>query len=286
MLGGGIPSGPRRRIRRRRNHPVRRFRRRLAYATLAILTIAICFVFNWPEKKHTPRHQVVEAAETALPSSISNPPGKTSSARSENIYAVVRGGICTTPSTPGEEAASRKKWEALLQDPLWMSVFSSADPRNFHLVRLPHTILRYVTYLKPTNGQLIHWTGKRIRIPAGTRVFTDGRGNMYLCACGNQVSDSLSNAERAKVLVEVEEPPLIDLVPVEPGVILFDELPVKKVKLSPQAPPPLTPTKKPVPPPSVIPEPSPISLLALGLGFFLALFLYRRTRAVKNATTT
>ena len=93
-----------------------------------------------------------------------------------NPYAVVRGGICVSSNVPHQEKASREKWEALLRDPSWQSIFSGVNPEEFSLVRTSMPLDRYVAYWKMANGQLIHWTGKEIRIPAGTRVFTDSRG--------------------------------------------------------------------------------------------------------------
>ena len=134
----------------------------------------------------------------------------------ENRYAVVREGICVPSNRPDQEAASRKKWEALLRDPFWQSIFSGVNPESFHLVKTSLPLHRYVTYWKMENGQLIHWTGRQILIPAGTRVFTSMRGDMYLCACGNQVAAVLPPKTPATVLPPEEEPPVAYLVPPEP----------------------------------------------------------------------
>jgi hypothetical protein len=132
-----------------------------------------------------------------------------------NPYAVVRGGICVPSSATGQEEASRKKWQDLLRDPYWQSVYSGVDPDRFHLVKTSLPLDRYVNYWKVENGLVIHWTGKRISIPTGTRVFTDGQGAMYLCACGNQVAAILPPGKQKTVLPAGDEPPTAYLVPPE-----------------------------------------------------------------------
>ena len=132
-----------------------------------------------------------------------------------NPYSVVRQGICVPSNVPGQEKASRKKWEELLRDPFWQSVFSGVNPDSFHLVKTSLPLERYVNYWKMENGQVIHWTGKKISIPAGTRVFTDGRGAMYLCACGNQVAAVLPPGKQGTVLPPEDQPPAAYLVPPE-----------------------------------------------------------------------
>src|ERR1700722_16835901 len=51
-----------------------------------------------------------------------------------NPYSVIQNGICVPSNAPRQEEASRKKWEELLRDPYWQSVFSGANPDRFHLV--------------------------------------------------------------------------------------------------------------------------------------------------------
>src|SRR5208337_3912524 len=132
-----------------------------------------------------------------------------------NPYAVVRSGICVPSNASGQEKASRKKWQELLRDPYWQSVFSGVDPDRFHLVKTSLPLERYVNYWKMENGQAIHWTGKKISIPTGTRVFTDGRGEMYLCACGNQVAAVLPPGKQDTVLPAEDQPSAAYLVPPE-----------------------------------------------------------------------
>jgi hypothetical protein len=142
-----------------------------------------------------------------------------------NPYAVVRHGICAPSNVPDQKEASRKKWEALLRDPLWQSIFSGVNPEEFDLEKTSLPLNRYVTYWKMVNGQAIHWTGRKILIPAGTRVFAGKRGDMYLCACGNQIAavlpptmsgTVLPPAMSGTVLPPEEEPSVAYLVPPEP----------------------------------------------------------------------
>jgi hypothetical protein len=74
-----------------------------------------------------------------------------------NQYAVVRSGICAPSNAPGQEKASRKKWEELLRDPYWQSVYSGVNPDKFHLEKTSLQLERYANYWKMENGQVIHW---------------------------------------------------------------------------------------------------------------------------------
>jgi hypothetical protein len=134
-----------------------------------------------------------------------------------NPYAVVRSGICVPSSMAGSGKASRQKWEELLRDPYWQAVFSGVNPDRFHLVRTSLPLERYVNYRKMENGQVIHWTGEKISIPAGTRIFADGQGAMYLCASGSQLAAALPPGEQSTVLPAEEQPPEAYLVPPEAG---------------------------------------------------------------------
>jgi hypothetical protein len=218
---------------------------------------------------------------------------------------VVRSGICVPSNTPGQEKASRKKWEELLRDPYWQSVFAGVDPGKFHLVKTALPLERYVNYWKMENGQAIHWTGKKISIPAGTRVFTDGQGAMYLCACGNQVAAVLPPGKQKTVLPAEDQPPTAYLVPPDAGSDsgspgeLSGETPALMASSSTASPAPIDesgppgPSTPPIfiggpsgggsgspsgpgqpgnppdnPPagPPVVPEPGTLSLILIGLG--------------------
>ena len=230
-----------------------------------------------------------------------------------NPYAVVRRGICVPSNVSGQEKASRKKWEELLRDPYWQSIFSGVNPDRFHLVKTSLPLQRYVNYWKMENGQVIHWTGKKISIPAGTRVFSDGRGAMYLCACGNQVAAVLPPGKPGTVLPPEEEPPAAYLVPPEPepypeipGELsgetptlmappeVATTLPDNESELIPPIPPippifvggplPLSsgPGPGPIPgPPSeppATPEPDTLSLILIGLGASIVARRHRKRR--------
>jgi hypothetical protein len=228
-----------------------------------------------------------------------------------NPYAVIRSGICVPSNAPGQEKASRKKWEELLRDPYWQSVFSGVNPDRFHLVQTSLALQRYVNYWKMENGQVIHWTGKKISIPSGTRVFTDGQGAMYLCACGNQVAAVLPPGKSGTVLPAEDEPPTAYLVPPEPepypdipgelsGETLTlmappevaTTLPDNESELIPPIPPippifvggplPLSSGPGPIPgPPSeppATPEPDTLSLILIGLGASIVAGRHRKRR--------
>jgi hypothetical protein len=214
-----------------------------------------------------------------------------------NPYAVVRDGICDPSNVPDQNEASRKKWEALLRDPFWQSIFSGVNPEEFHLVKTSLPLQRFVNYWKMEDGKAIHWTGRKILIPAGTRVFTDGRGDMYLCACGNQVAAVLPPGMPGTVLPPEEEPPVAYLVPPEPEpfpvipqeppgktptLMLPPEVatppPYNESELNPPIPPGPGPVLGPPSEPPVIPEPGTLSLILIGLGASIVARRHRKRR--------
>ena len=154
-----------------------------------------------------------------------------------NPYAVVRHGICVPSNVANQTEESRKKWEALLRDPLWQSIFSGVNPEEYQLIKTSLPLQRYVTYWKLKDGKTIHWTGKKLLIPAGTAAFTDKQGDMYLCACGNQVAAVIPPAKAGTILPPGEEPPAAYLVPPEPEPYPEIGLGVPSEMLTSMAPP-------------------------------------------------
>jgi PEP-CTERM motif len=264
--------------------------------------------FGWLVPHHAPITS--QAAPPAVPTEVPNaavPKVNLTVIPRANPYAVVRHGICVPSDAPDQEEASRKKWEALLGDPFWQSIFSGVDPENFHLEKTSLALDRYVTYWKMEKGHLIHWTGKKVLIPAGTRVFANRQGDMYLCACGNRVAAVLPSV--STVLPLEDEPPVAFLVPSELGLfpvvpeglsgttrvpppeppIVATTLPGGGLELYPPAPilvggspPPVRlPGGGPVVPvpnvPPVVPEPGTLSLTLIGIGASI-LARYRRNR--------
>jgi hypothetical protein len=175
-----------------------------------------------------------------------------------NPYAVVRHGICVPSNVPDQEEASRKKWEALLQDPVWQSIFSGVNPEEYSLVKTSLPLHRYVTYWKLKNGKAIHWTAKKILIPAGTSVFTDKRGDMYLCACGNQVAAFLPPTIPGTILPPEEQPPVAYLVPPQPEPYPDINLQIPEETLTRMAPPEVA-TGTPYSESELVPPSSPLT---------------------------
>jgi len=289
----------------------------LALVAMLIAVAGVWFlVYRWANRPRTGGPAIaVDAGNAGAPKEVADPGtlAFTSAARMPrsaspavarvNPYAVARNGICVPSHVPDEQEASRKKWEALLRDPFWQAIFSGVNPERFYLVKTWLPLHRYVTYWKTQNGQAVHWTGSKIFIPVGTRVFTDRRGDMYLCACGNQVAADLPPRLSGTVLPPEEEPPVAYLVPPEPEP--FPEVPgeLSGETSTPMAPlevaPPLSNEPELIPPsppiflggflpqgggpgpgsgpgtgpipgspkePPLVPEPGTLSLILIGLG--------------------
>ena len=91
---------------------------------------------------------VAESGPMALTSAAFMPRSAPPAVPKLNQYAVVPHGICVPSNVPDEEQASRKKWEALLLDPFWQSIFSGVNPEKFYLKKTSLPLHRYVTYWK------------------------------------------------------------------------------------------------------------------------------------------
>jgi len=174
-------------------------------------------------------------------------------------YSVIPGGVYS----PDELRRNVEK------DPLVRNHYSGFDVRAARLVAASSDRLQYASYRM--NGQ-IYWTKRRLRIPKGEILMTDGR-NLARTRCGNRLSE-VPVPETAQL---EPEPPELSLPPfsmdlLKNGLLTLAVPPAEAGKLPVQpfsaAPPilavdqwPATPTVWPIAMPmpggSITPQPSP-----------------------------
>ena len=288
-----IPNAPR----RRRTWYRRRLRRRRILAAAILVTVigAVC-AFNLVRILSQPSHGSgwtsadLRAARAFLNDQLgfTPPHGKKHPryvARIPGVYpySVVPGGI-------RDIGALR---EAAAHDRAVARHFSNFDFKNARLERLSAPREVYVSYrIRDT----IFWTRKRIRLPAGELLLTDGK-IAARAKCGNQVSDAakpdVSDEEPAEEVMDqpVALEPLGPPLPMRPSMARMDlpaGVPVSEALMGrfsfPYAPvwagPPVCVKKNGAldkkcgdHKPPVIPEPGTLPLL--GTGLVLVCWRYR-----------
>jgi hypothetical protein len=211
---------------------------------------------------------------------------------------------------PGGVDSVQELRNAIANDPLVAALYANFDLSRAHIIRLAHDREVYVSYR--LNGH-IYWTRKRLLLRAGETVVTDGTHEART-RCGNQISETpvqpVSPAEPTGAAMNAPpEYPLVAENSVAPPNIP-DESPSLDPELGPANPmpviaPPIAPPNAPIsmlpppyfpivgggppsipqiippPPPVSTPEPSALSLLAMGLlalGVASTLEAYRKSR--------
>lgn len=191
---------------------------------------------------------------------------------------------------------------ALTNDPVAASHYAGFDVARTHIVQLKHDELMYVSYRM---GDRIYWTSKRLLLPAGETVLTDGE-NAARTRCGNRLSEvpklpvALKEPERAMlerpaplVLPAPPEampeeainrplglPDIAGADPVGGRIYIPPFIPIWGDSGTPALYPPSNhPTPPPPPPPPPVPTPEPASLLLLSAGLLGVWAVRRNGRA-------
>ena len=204
---------------------------------------------------------------------------------------------------PGGAFSSQELREAIDRDPVVALHYRDFQLSAAHVVRLESARAAYVSYRL---GNEVFWTRKKLRLPAGERLITDGK-HYARTRCGNRISAS------AQEKTSPNQPPPETLnmpqpltTPPAPGQISpFAAAPPTPTAIPPGispgiAPPPggppvvsifipappLPPRRHPTsgssppPPPPPVPEPGTLVLMGSGLGYVA----YRR-RARRKVTS-
>jgi hypothetical protein len=211
----------------------------IGWAHLAGVCLALVITllsFTWP------RHSAPRPAPHATASSHA-PASQTSAARlvSRPVYpySVIRGGA---------ESAPELKYD-LAHDPVASQHYADFDVSKTRVMRLDHDEFMYVSYRM---GDRVFWTNKKLRIPSGETLLTDGT-HQARTRCGNRLcaffTEPTSPIQPAPEALELPPAPEMVAVLIPP----FSFPPT--APLPPPGPTPVTPPPQPGPPPVIIPPP-------------------------------
>ena len=203
---------------------------------------------------------------------------------------------------PGGAHDAQELKTALTNDPVAAGHYAGFDVARTRVVQLKHDELMYVSYRM---NDRIYWTSKRLMLPAGETVLTDGE-NEARTRCGNRLSETpelpVSPKEPERAMLERPAPLVLPAVPevmpeeainrpfaglpeiagadpvggrlyIPPFIPIWGDSGTPSL-VPPNNPPPTPPTP-PTPPPPPIATPEPTSLLLLSAGLF-GVFALRR----------
>lgn len=142
------------------------------------------------------------------PARVAPPAPNFRAARQTYPYAIVPGGVYD----------SKELKDSMRADPVAREHYSDLHPDEMTPVRIQAPMRAYVSY---RIGDKIYWTKRKINIPRGELVLTDGR-NMIRARCGNRIktslgrTDSSSEGQNEETLEAVFELPMPSLQPLPP----------------------------------------------------------------------
>jgi hypothetical protein len=204
--------------------------------------------------------------------------------------AVESGRLYPYSVIPGGARSEQELQNALTHDPVAAAHYADFDVARTHVVQAPHNELMYVSY---RIGEHIYWTSKKLVIPGGEALLTDGE-HVARTRCGNRLSEKpevpvsskqpadavlngppLAEVHPADVLSEsaaaqraVAPPEIADADPVGGRLFIPPFIPIWGGSGTPGLYPPNGPPPPPPPPPPITPTPEPSSLLLLSGGLF------------------
>ena len=185
-------------------------------------------------------------------------------------YSVIPGGVRSREELAGNMAA----------DKVVGAHYARFDVGQAQIVKAEETQFVHVAYRVRDK---VFWTSKKLKIPKGEPLVTDGR-NFARTRCGNRVSaaplEPVSEEEPpietfdVPVLARVETPELPETGFEMPAIPRIEtHVPVPRPKILPYYYRPLFVVR---PPDVVVPEPATLSLLAVGLAAFVTVRFARK----------
>lgn len=247
--------------------------------SLTILTILAIFTLGWFSVPAARR--LWRVANTDLDRAFPPPPMDFRASRPVYPYSVVPGGVYDST----ELLASAKA------DPVVRRHYGDVRLEGLWTARTSRPMLAYVSFRR---GHSVAWTKKKVKIPKGELVLTDGT-NVIRARCGNRVRQvppplppPLDNTttvldDPPELVFETPAPPIIEI-PTRPLPELVEV--VASVPGAPPGPgpsgPPIVPVVlppfpgRPVQPLTPVPEPGTIALLLTGMGMLGGAAWYRR----------
>lgn len=174
---GQYPDRVSRRSRKYRKHRVHRSFRltlRVFVLTAAICSVAL-LVSRWPK-----------AHATETPAPVSSLSSTTSSNPLSGSAALQPHRLFPYSVIPGGARSSVELENALLKDPIAAAHYAGFDVARAHVIHLDRGRSVYVSY---RIGDRIYWMSRKLWLPAGEAVLTDGE-NEARTRCGNRISET------------------------------------------------------------------------------------------------
>jgi hypothetical protein len=158
----------------------------------------LLFVWNW---------QRTEAAKSAAsPHSQSISPNSSGHFAPASV-ALEPGRLFPYSVIPGGVRSAEELKNALRNDPLAARHYAGFGVAKAHVIRLDRGQLVYVSYRLDNH---IYWTSKRLWLPEGETVLTDGE-NEARTRCGNRISETprlpVALAEPPQAMLDTPVPP-------------------------------------------------------------------------------
>ena len=235
----------------------------LATASIALGGAAILSGAFWSQDVGAPQpvRQAIAQANGAGPVVTPSRPVAVDPAPARRVYrySVVPGGV----RTPAEVV------RAIAGDPVVAAHYAGLDTSRLRVERLAQPLSAHVSY---RIGDQVYWTGRKLQLPAGEEVLTDG-DTAVRARCGNLISTVRRTPTFAGEPEEAEfdlaiEPVALDVAPPMP-------LPAPKVVAlapSPRSAPPREAFRRTV----AIPAPSALVLLGFAMVAGVMGYLCRR----------
>jgi hypothetical protein len=234
---------------------------------VALVAVALSFA-SWTQGPSAPQpgsQPVAQAAQGSPGPSLAaqarpSVAGDREPSRRVYRHSVVPGGV----HTPAEVL------RAIAGDPVVAAHYAGLDTSRLRVERLAQPLSAHVSY---RIGDQVYWTGRKLQLPAGEEVLTDGETSLR-ARCGNLISTVRRTPTFAGEPEEAEfdltiEPLALDVaqpMPLPaPKVVAFQPRP-------PAAPPPREPARRVV----AIPAPSALVLLGFAMVVGVMGYLCRR----------
>lgn len=206
---------------RHRHHRHRRVRsssRRALRAFLLALAVSAVVFFVW-------RWSRTRAARTAPTSTVASSASNTAPNLLEANAAIESHPLFPYSVIPGGARSGAELENALMKDPVAAAHYAGFDVAKTHVVRLDRGRSVYVSY---RIGDHIYWMSRKLWLPAGEAVLTDGEHEART-RCGNRISETpqlpVALVEPSRAMLDTPVAPelaatseTIPLLPIQPAI--------------------------------------------------------------------
>ncbi|HTZ75904.1 MAG TPA: PEP-CTERM sorting domain-containing protein [Candidatus Aquilonibacter sp.] len=272
---------------------------------VTLVSAPFWFLRHFDSSANVARHQSHTAANTGASNASESTLASSFDATNDSSGGVAQRTLYPYSVIPGGAYSQAELERAIANDPVVARHYADFDVSRTRVERLERAEAMYVSYRIQNR---IYWTQRKITLPAGELILTDGK-HTARTRCGNRLSVSPATpiSQYQPDTMAMDTPPDLrpvatvhpaSLPPIFPPPMEFAPMPDMPGSLSPIADtpesaelvpgplpppyfpiigggaPPMTPIVPP-PPPVATPEPATLSLLSTGL-LFMALISWRR----------